>query len=63
MKGASVAPAEPVPAGLVYVSDEKPGIRRERKGDGFVYRGPDGRLIRKAAEVQRIRKLAIPPAE
>ena len=50
------------PPGLVWISDDKPGIRRERVGDGFRYRGLDGRLIRKAAELRRIRALAIPPA-
>ncbi|HUP09834.1 MAG TPA: DNA topoisomerase IB [Caldimonas sp.] len=51
-----------MPRGLVYVTDEQPGIRRIRKGDGFVYRRPDGRPVRAQAELQRIRKLAIPPA-
>ena len=51
-----------MPRGLVYVTDEQPGIRRIRKGDGFVYRRPDGRAVRAQAELQRIRKLAIPPA-
>ena len=50
------------PPGLVWISDDKPGIRRVRVGDGFRYRGLDGRLIRKAAELRRIRALAIPPA-
>jgi DNA topoisomerase-1 len=50
------------PPGLVWASDDKPGIRRERSADGFRYRGPDGRLIRNAAELRRIRSLAIPPA-
>ncbi|MCE9657867.1 MAG: DNA topoisomerase IB [Burkholderiales bacterium] len=54
--------ASPAPRGLVWLSDDKPGIRRERVADGFVYRGLDGRLIRKAAEIRRIRSLAIPPA-
>jgi DNA topoisomerase I len=59
-RGAATAAA--APRGLVWLSDDKPGIRRERVGDGFVYRGVDGRLIRKAAEIRRIRALAIPPA-
>ena len=46
----------------MWISDDKPGIRRERAGDGFRYRDLDGRLIRKAAELRRIRALAIPPA-
>ena len=32
-------------AGLHYVSDPRPGIRRQRAGRGFCYRGPDGRPI------------------
>lgn len=52
----------PVPRGLVYVSDETPGIRRQRRGKGFAYRHPDGALLRDAEELRRIRRLAIPPA-
>ena len=29
-------------AGLVYVSDDEPGLRRVRRGAGFAYRTPDG---------------------
>ena len=50
-----------VPEGLIYVSDADPGISRRRCGKGFVYRGPDGRLLDKG-ERQRILKLGIPPA-
>ena len=50
------------PRGLVWSTDDRPGIRRERVGDGFAYRGVDGRRIRNAAEIRRIRALAIPPA-
>ncbi|HTK35709.1 MAG TPA: DNA topoisomerase IB [Caulobacteraceae bacterium] len=49
-------------AGLTYVSDEGPGIRRRRSGSGFTYRGPDGKPVRDPATLARIRKLAIPPA-
>src|SRR4051794_8533252 len=49
-------------AGLVYVHDEEPGIRRERKGDGFVYFRPNGDPLKDEATLERIRKLAIPPA-
>ena len=59
--GESVAVAD-TPRGLVWVSDQAPGIRRIRVGDGFAYVGPDGKRLRKAAELQRIRALAIPPA-
>ena len=59
---AAASAAEVVPSGLVYVSDDRPGIRRIRKGEGFVYRHADGKLVRNAADLERIRKLAIPPA-
>jgi DNA topoisomerase-1 len=49
-------------AGLRYTSDEQPGIRRHRKGRGFVYVDRDGLPIRDEGELQRIRRLAIPPA-
>jgi DNA topoisomerase-1 len=50
------------PQRLVYVNDGMPGIRRLRRGASFAYRAPDGRPLRDAAEIARIRKLAIPPA-
>jgi DNA topoisomerase-1 len=49
-------------AGLLYVSDEDAGIRRERVGDGFEYFKPNGERVSDAATLERIRKLAIPPA-
>jgi DNA topoisomerase-1 len=49
-------------AGLRYVSDAKPGIRRKRAGKGFSYVGVDGRPVRDKATLARIRSLAIPPA-
>ncbi|MFL5477058.1 MAG: DNA topoisomerase IB [Gemmatimonadales bacterium] len=49
-------------AGLRYVSDTQPGIRRKRAGKGFVYVATDGKTIRDAKELSRIRSLAIPPA-
>jgi len=48
-------------AGLVYVDDEGPGIRRRRAGRGFVYLGPTGRPMA-PAERARIEALRIPPA-
>jgi DNA topoisomerase-1 len=47
---------------LRYTSDSGPGIRREPTNDGFRYRDRDGHLIRDAAEIARIRHIAIPPA-
>jgi DNA topoisomerase I len=49
-------------AGLRYVSDTMPGIRRKRSGSGFSYVAPDGKVIKDAAEISRIKSLAIPPA-
>ena len=47
---------------LVYVSDQAPGIRRERRGRHFAYRSPAGRHVRSERILRRIRSLAIPPA-
>ncbi len=49
-------------AGLYYVTDEMPGIRRRRHGRGFSYVDPDGRIIRDTAMLRRFRSLVIPPA-
>jgi DNA topoisomerase-1 len=49
-------------AGLHYVSDTKPGIRREAGSLGFRFRDARGRRITSAAEIKRILALAIPPA-
>jgi len=63
---AAEAAADPVQAaraaGLRYVGDDDPGIRRQRRGDAFVFAGPDGKPVRDPATLERIRKLAIPPA-
>lgn len=49
-------------AGLVYVSDNEPGIRRVRGTSGFHYIGPDEKGIADEEELGRIARLAIPPA-
>jgi DNA topoisomerase-1 len=49
-------------AGLRYVSDLTPGIRRTRAGKGFRYSASDGRPIRDAETLGQIKRLAIPPA-
>ena len=49
-------------AGLRYVSDAMPGIRRHRHGRGFTYIGPDGEVIRARDALKRFRALVIPPA-
>ncbi|WP_375460503.1 DNA topoisomerase IB [uncultured Enterovirga sp.] len=48
--------------GLSYVSDEKPGITRRKTGKGFYFIGRDGKRITDEKTLERIRKLAIPPA-
>src|SRR5437870_12423358 len=49
-------------AGLVYTTDDEPGIKRIGKGEGFEYLGPEGRRVRDKASLERIRSLVIPPA-
>jgi DNA topoisomerase-1 len=49
-------------AGLTYVSDEDPGIRRKKVGKGFTYIRPGGGKVEDEATLKRIRALAIPPA-
>jgi DNA topoisomerase-1 len=60
---ATVAPEESAEdAGLLYVSDKGPGIRRRRAGRGFTYTGPDGKRLTDTAHLAWIKRLAIPPA-
>ena len=49
-------------AGLRYVSDDRPGIRRRRAGKGFRYLRPDGAAVRDEPTLRRIKALVIPPA-
>ena len=49
-------------AGLRYVNDHDPGIRRVGRAGRFDYRDADRRQVRDAATLERIRRLAIPPA-
>ena len=51
-----------VEAGLRYVSDEQPGIRRRKRGNGFSYEKSDGTPITDPKERERIAAIAIPPA-
>jgi len=48
--------------GLIYVSDAEPGIRRSRKGKGFSYRLPNGKLVAEPEMKDRIAALGLPPA-
>jgi DNA topoisomerase-1 len=49
-------------AGLRYVTDTLPGIRRIRAGKGFRYQNADGSPVRDAETLGRIKSLVIPPA-
>lgn len=49
-------------ASLRYVTDPTPGITRRRSGTGFVYLSANGKPVRDAAVLARIRSLVIPPA-
>ena len=61
--GVNSQPAEAAAsAQLRYVSDERPGIRRLRRGGGFRYLDSEGRPVRDLATLRRIKSSAIPPA-
>jgi DNA topoisomerase-1 len=49
-------------AGLRYVHDDTPGIRRVRAGKGFRYLDPSGKPVTGEATKERIAHLVIPPA-
>ena len=49
-------------AGLRYVTDAKPGYTRKRHGKSFRYFDVDGKPLKDAATLARIRSLVIPPA-
>ena len=53
----------PLPSSLRYVCGcGLPGITRHSVEDGFIYRLPDGSVLSDEDELDRIRRLAIPPA-
>jgi DNA topoisomerase IB len=49
-------------ARLRRASPHEPGIRRRRRGPGFSYVAPTGEPVRDAEVLERIRRLAVPPA-
>jgi DNA topoisomerase-1 len=63
---AAVVRGDPIAAAravaLRYVSDERRGITRHRRGKEFSYADAGGRALRDPATLSRIRALAIPPA-
>lgn len=54
--------AQAAAAGLIYISGDEPGIRRLPSSRGFRYIGPDEKTLTDKAELERIARLAIPPA-
>lgn len=59
---AEEAPLIAKAAGLRWVNDGAPGIRRVKRGRNFSYVGTDGRPITDEATLARIKSLAVPPA-
>jgi DNA topoisomerase-1 len=55
-------PTESIGAGLHYVHSDAPGIRRLKRGKSFAYVAPGGARVRDPEVLERIRRLAIPPA-
>lgn len=53
---------EALPQGLLYVADSAPGIRRIGPTNEFTYKSDDGKPVRDKSTLDRINKLAIPPA-
>ena len=49
-------------AGLLYVSDDRPGYTRTRKGDEFEYFDTEDKTITDEQRLLRIKRLAVPPA-
>ncbi len=49
-------------AGLIYVSDDSPGINRTRRGKSFSFVHPGGEVVSDDQTLLRIRSLVIPPA-
>jgi DNA topoisomerase-1 len=52
----------PLPARLVYVDDQLPGITRRRAGHGWAYFDPNGKRITDRGEIDRLNAVAMPPA-
>lgn len=48
--------------GLVIVKPEALTLRRRRRGKGFAFVTPSGEYLRDAAEIGRLKALAVPPA-
>ena len=51
-----------MPEGLLYANDQTPGFTRTKRGKNFIYRQANGQPLSDAQHIERIQKLAIPPA-
>ena len=51
-----------LPRNLVHVDDSEPGITRKKAGRGWAYFDPEGERITKRATIDRLNKIALPPA-
>jgi DNA topoisomerase IB len=60
--GPDAAASIALEAGLIYVTDGEPGIRRRRVGKGFRYFTPENHPLDALDELKRIASLAVPPA-
>src|SRR5581483_266494 len=49
-------------AHLIFISDKRPGIMRQKIGRGFVYYDSEGKKVVKTGVLSRINRLVIPPA-
>lgn len=49
-------------AGLRYVTDDRPGITRRRRGKGFSYHQGDGSIVTDPGKRARIEAIVVPPA-
>ncbi len=61
-ESSAAAAGQAAEAGLVYVSDSVAGITRKRRGESFNYFAADGSAITDETVLQRVRRLAVPPA-
>jgi len=61
-RGHEKADVSALEAALVYCCDSESGIVRRRAGKGFCYTGRNGARIRDPAVLDRIKRMAIPPA-
>jgi DNA topoisomerase-1 len=62
IEGGEEGPDAAKAAGLVYVSDDAPGITRKKSGTGWRFVDAKGATIKEYWERKRIEKIGVPPA-